>query len=177
MTPKNSEQPRLTDLACEQWEAIQPIIRSAFPPRFGKKTRKKPWTLRDYTNALAYLSVYPKWRSVRMPVSLPPVELIYRFNNRLRERGVLEKIRHILGPGVPFGMDKRSRSLDVHHEKRKCGVCPSCGNNSMRCYKTRRQGSRVARWYRCKECGYRRLWMDAPGEVGWGGVVAARGCE
>ncbi len=185
-----ARQPRNTDLNNAQWEAVRPVLLASLAPHFlsslgegapGEKKRENAvWTLRDYADALAYISRHHcRWKSI--PDEFPPTASVYRFNRMLRERRLFRVIRGVLGESIPFGLEAHYQSAgkalewyrDHREDARKCGACPRCAENSMICYKTRKQGSRIVRYYRCEACGHKRVWLELPQGKGWQGLAPA----
>lgn len=163
----------LTDLTQWQWTAIQSVLVSSLSPRLLRKIAASPWSLRDYANALAYISFYRcRWES--MPNVFPSVAAVYRFNRTLGDKRLFPVLRKLLGGDVPFGLEVHHKDVstkkDRRADRRCCGPCPRCGAQGMQCYKTRRQGSRVVRYYGCKACGHKRVWLSVPGGKGWQGT-------
>lgn len=169
-----------TDLTDAQWHRVRPILQEVLSVRYQRSLGKSPWPLREYVNALAWISLYrTRWNA--LPREFPPVDAVYRFHRYLRDCRALRRIRAVLPPDTPFGLERGYRRnfdpanvvpvRDRRADLRKCDACPRCHNNTMICYKTRKQGSRVVRYYRCKNCGHRRVWLDLPQGKGWQGMM------
>lgn len=173
---RGPKQRHFTDLTDEQWAKIRPILLSALTRRYLRRVERSIWTLRDYADGLAYISRYRcKWR--RIPREFPPAREVYQFNVFLRRRRLLPVLRKMLGEDVPFGLEAhyktKARRGEYQHDRRidlrKCDVCPRCGKNSMSCYGTKKQGSRIVRYYQCSSCRHKRVWVDVPQGCGWQG--------
>lgn len=183
MGDARARQQGFTGLNSTQWEMVRPVLQASLTSRFLSSLEKSEWTLRDYTNALAYISCYRcRWNSI--PEEFPPTASVYHFNRMLRQRKLFRVIRALLGEGTPFGLEAGYKSggrrdewyHDHRADSRKCDACPNCAENSMICYKTRKQGSRIVRYYRCEACGHKRVWLDMPQGKGWQGLVPVPPC-
>lgn len=179
-------QRQLTDLSDCQWMLIHIVLLSSLGLRYLLAVQRSPWSLRDYADALAYISRY-KCRWNKMPREFPPVSAVYQFNRHLRNKRLFPLLRKILGNNMPFGLESHYKSVnkllndvrDTPGRPRTCDICPKCGKNAMRCYKTRRQGSRTVRYYQCEICSHKRMWMSEPDQKGWNGTFppSATVCE
>ena len=170
-------QRHFTDFTDEQWAKVCPVLLASLTRRYLRMVERSGWTLRDFVNGLSYVSRYRcRWK--RIPREFPPVKAVYRFNLILRKYRLLRRLRVLLGEDMPFGLEAFYKRGGEHgeygHDRRmdlrKCDICPRCGQNAMVCYGTRRQGSRIVRYYRCGSCGHRRVWLDVPQKgMGWMG--------
>lgn len=146
-----------TDVPESAFYAALPIIRECVP-------RMPEHRVRACLNAISYLSdTYTPWFMVKN------AKQIYRFYMRLKRHGLLEILRSVLK--LPYALDirrptKKHGYIDIRDQRRKCGVCPRCGADSMVCRGTRRQGSIIVRHYRCRSCGSTALWIST-GKRSW----------
>lgn len=183
MRHEGAKQWRFTDLSAAQWESVRSVLMEALSKRYLTGISRSGWSLRDYADALAYISRYHcRWR--RLPSDFPPPCVVYRFNCILRKHRLLRVLRARLGENMPFGLEvhyrgtkkRRDWNRDHRADSRKCDVCPRCGADAMNCYRTSRQESRIVRYYRCKVCKHKRVWLDALQAKGWLGMLFVPPC-